>query len=607
MVLKLLTLYKFGFKNLLWVAYYRLNLKLGLVTRNMDIKAPVTGAFFNDPKVAANPQLDKTLWQGFGWVDIDNSAPPKWSHALLSGAIADVNDLHWSKISDFSLNVGDIKTIWELSRFDWLISFCVDYLKTGDLNKLDKINEWLSDWSTKNPTNAGINWKCGQEASIRVMHLCVTAFLLKQDSNLTRLLLEFLKQHLARIEPTLLYAMAQDNNHGTSEATALYLGGLLLVENGEDKLGQKYRKKGHYWLENRAKRLIEIDGSFSQYSVNYHRVMLDSYSLCEIFRKRFEQPRFSQTLYTRLKAATNWLYTFTQSDNGDVPNIGANDGAKLIPLSDTNYRDCRPSVQLASALFLNEFKFPVDAKYHQVVNLLLDYDGKSTHPPSLKSQLFMDGGYAFLKNEYSSLYFRCPSFKFRPGQCDAFHLDFWINGQNILRDGGSYSYNTDEKWLSYFSGVESHNTIQFDGRNQMPKLSRFLYGRWLKSKIHSFDINDVNSQTISAEYVDAWQAKHERNVRLGLGSLTIKDVLSGFKEKAILRWRLIPGDWVINGNTIGNGSISITIGSTSNIKCLALTQGWESRYYLKKTELPVLEVEINDPGVITTLIKWNCE
>ena len=605
MLLKILTLYKLGLKNLLWVAYYRLNLKLGLVTRNMDIKVPVTGAFFDGLIIAANPQLDRIVWQGFGWVDVDNSTPPKWNQALLSSAIADVNDLHWSKISDFSLNVGDIKTVWELSRFDWLLCFCVDYLKTGDAECIDKINTWLVDWSKCNPTNAGINWKCGQETSIRVMHLCVAVLLLKQEKTLNPSFIVFLKQHLERIEPTLLYAMAQDNNHGTSEATALYIGGLLLVESGEERLGKRYTSKGRYWLENRVKRLIEVDGSFSQYSVNYHRVMLDSYCLCEVFRKRFQQESFSNKLYARLEAATTWLYSFTQSENGDVPNIGANDGAKLIPLTDTHYRDYRPSVQLASALFLKEFKYPVDDKYHQVINLILGFDQKLGVNASLKSELFSDGGYAFLKNDNSSLYLRCPSFKFRPGQCDVLHLDFWLNGQNILRDGGSFSYNTDDKWLTYFSGVESHNTVQFDERNQMPKLSRFLYGNWLKTKILSSDFTNVSNQAITASYTDGWQAQHKRSINLESNKLIIIDDVSGFKQKAVLRWRLIPGDWVINGNTISNGVVSILIESNEVINRLVLTQGWESRYYLRKTQLPVLEVEINDPGNITTLIQWN--
>ena len=76
---------------------------------------------------------------------------------------------------------------------------------------------------------------------------------------------------------------------------------------------------------------------------------------------------------------------------------------------------------------------------------------------------------------------RYPRFKFRPSHADALHVDLWINDLNILRDGGTYSYNTDPKWMNYFSGTESHNTIQFDDMEQMPRISRFLFGDWLKT------------------------------------------------------------------------------------------------------------------------------
>ena len=46
-------------------------------------------------------------------------------------------------------------------------------------------------------------------------------------------------------------------------------------------------------------------------------------------------------------------------------------------------------------------------------------------------------------------------------------------GQNILRDGGTYSYNSTPEDLKYFSGVASHNTVQFDEHQQMPRLRSF--------------------------------------------------------------------------------------------------------------------------------------
>jgi hypothetical protein len=35
-----------------------------------------------------------------------------------------------------------------------------------------------------------------------------------------------------------------------------------------------------------------------------------------------------------------------------------------------------------------------------------------------------------------------------------------------------------------------------------------------------------------------------------------------------------------------------------------LVEGWESRHYLEKTPLPVLEVEIQQAGTLTTQLHW---
>ena len=599
------TLIKLGPQNLVWAAYYRLLLKLGVVTKNMDIKAPVKGPFFK-PKNIRNDELNEIELHGFGWCSIGSDVPD-WNKTLVTNIKAQLSDAslsntHWSKISDFDLNIGDIKTVWELSRFDWVLVFTVNYIKTGDSKYLNQLNEWLSDWCEVNPTNAGINWKCGQEASIRVMHLCTAALLLNQVEDLSPSLIALINEHLERIKPTVLYAMAQDNNHGTSEAAALFVGGEILGLNGVS-LGNSYSRLGRKWLENRAKRLIENDGSFSQYSINYHRVMLDSISLCEVFRRRFELEKFNDSFYLKMSSATSWLFQFTDPRTGDVPNSGANDGARLIQLTDTGYRDFRPSIQLASGLFLKHFKYPVIGKYHQSVKLLLS--GVSL--PVIcekKSKSFPDGGFYSLVKKNNTLLFRSPNFKFRPGQSDTFHVDFWLGEDNILRDGGSYSYNSGDEWLKYFSGVQSHNTVEFDDKEPMRKISRFLYGDWIKPKINNVSFNE-NVDIINATYKTYFGASHNRNVSLSDDNLVVTDNLDSFQESAILRWRLIPGKWAISNNKITNGNVTIEITSDSDFKRFEIVKGFESRYYLQKTELPVLEIELTSPSKVVTLVTWN--
>jgi len=181
-LIKFKTYWKLGLLNLIWVFIYRLALKTGVITKLFKIGRPVKGSFFINTHPKIDTSLDSIDLKVFGWVKYSKEMCPKWNKSIISKKIVDdeIQMLHWSKIFDFDLDIGDIKTVWELSRFDWLLFFSIEFLKTGNKSYLETMNLWLDDWSQYNPVNQGVNWKCGQEASIRVMHLCLTSFLLNQ-------------------------------------------------------------------------------------------------------------------------------------------------------------------------------------------------------------------------------------------------------------------------------------------------------------------------------------------------------------------------------------------------------------------------------------------
>ena len=88
------------------------------------------------------------------------------------------------------------------------------------------------------------------------------------------------------------------------------------------------------------------------------------------------------------------------------------------------------------------------------------------------------------------------------------------------------------------------------------------------------------------------------------GSLKVMDRISGFRKKAVLRWRLKPGNWQLEGDTLSNGQQSLTIAGDMPIQRIELVDGLESRYYLDKSSVPVLEVEVNSPGYLLTEYKF---
>lgn len=603
------TALRLGLSNLARVALYKFSLKSGLnPVRRLSAEMPA-GPFFHLPlQLFSELAVARSGWyfhlEAFGQrLGVLSKTPPQWLAGCFSKKPVGDAGRDWWQIPDFDPAVGDIKTVWEFSRFDWVLA-CAQHAAKGDESALLRVNAWLADWLKVNPPYKGPNWKCGQEASIRVMHLAMAAHLLGQATESAAGLLDLVEVHLQRIAPTVLYAVAQDNNHGTSEAAALFIGGSWLEANGRDE-GRRFSTLGRKWLENRARLLIEKDGSFSQYSLNYHRVMLDSFIMVEVWRQRLALPSFSKVFYSRAVAASEWLRYMTQSFSGDGPNLGANDGARLLALTDTDYRDYRPSVQLASVLFRSARAFPGEGDWNQPVYWLGLKLPEALLPTQPSVQLD-EGGYFVLRQGSAMALLRYPRFRFRPSQADALHLDFWVAGENWLRDAGSFSYNTEQRWLDYFPGTEAHNTVQFDGRDQMPRLSRFLFGAWLKARQVEPLVVSTSEQSCGAGYRDWKGVEHFRRVELSEQVVKVTDQVKGFGSKAVLRWRLKPGDWKVDitAQRIQLEGFSLAITSAVAVKRFDLVEGWESRYYLKKVPVPVLEIEIDQPGELITTIQW---
>ena len=604
---KLKTLHALGLPSLARLAFYRLGVRSGLnPVRRLSAAVPAAPFFSGPPAAPAPPAAPSQRWDSealwFGrWPVALDANPPDWHRNPLGGQRVPAPERNWWEIADFDPALGDIKPVWEASRFDWVLALA-QRARHGYPNALERLNSWLAHWCAHNRPYKGPNWKCGQEASIRVLHLAVAAQLLGQERSSAPGLLALLRLHLARIAPTIRYAVAQDNNHGTSEAAALFVGGAWLAAHGHVE-GQAWCDTGRRWLENRGERLIAADGSFSQYSLTYHRMLLDTLSMAEAARRRFGLPPFSARLQARAAAAVNWLYQLVDAGNGDGPNLGANDGARLLPLSDADYRDFRPSVQLAAVLFLGRRAYGTDGDWNLALAWLeIALPAQQLTAPA--SAVFDEGGFAVLRHGAAMALLRYPRFRFRPSHADALHLDLWLGGANLLRDGGSYSYNAEPEWSAYFPGTAAHNTVQFDGQDQMPRWSRFLFADWLRTSVVEPLALGHASVTFGAAYAKRRGAAHARSVLLGAAGLVVRDRVAGFGKRAVLRWRLAPGDWRVDGHSVRRGTHVLAVTASVPIVRFALVAGWESRYYLEKSALPVLEIEINVPGELTSEYRW---
>ena len=595
--------------NVLYILWYRISLLAGIRKRWFNPASSVNGAFFREGEhipTYPNTWINELENSANRWINQDfkyfshhiQALQEKWFANPFNGAIMPLKGIHWTELDEFDNVIGDIKILWEPSRMNWLLDLTRAYAVTKNALYLQTMNDWLSDWSRQNPLNIGPNWRCGQETSVRLMKFLSAALILNQYKKPNDELVELVRQHLSRIQPNIRYAIAQDNNHGTSEAAALYIGASWLLRvkptSGNRSQWFAWKELGRQTMTERLNYLVAEDGTFSQKSVNYHRVVVDTVSWTLVHMRELDEPYFGEVTLTKMRALALWQFKMVVGQNGEAPNLGSNDGAMFEILHNCDYRDFRPSTQLAFALLFRMRVFeegPWDEPLHWYLpNLFTEL---KLEKPNLPEAEVLDNQFIILRKNDAVVFCVVPNDRFRPSSCDAFHVDLWVNGKNVLCDQGTYSYNAGEL-TEKFKSIVSHNTVQFGNHEQMTKLGRFLYGNWLNAHFVGKPYQQSDSLCWSGAYRVKGLYEHKREIVLSSNSLEVLDKLVAKEDdRMVIRWHapkaMMPSIKCFEDN---NEPIFLVEGRHES-----------SWYYLEKHEVNVY-TGTTDSKVIKSRITW---
>ena len=106
-----------------------------------------------------------------------------WVTNPVNGYKYDINR-HWSEVPDFSKESGDIKYVWEKSRFTYLLTIIRnDHHNNEDHSEF--VFKEIEGWIDANPVNQGPNWRCSQEISLRIFNWCFALHFYKNTKALT--------------------------------------------------------------------------------------------------------------------------------------------------------------------------------------------------------------------------------------------------------------------------------------------------------------------------------------------------------------------------------------------------------------------------------------
>ena len=370
----------------------------------------------------------------------------------------------------------DVKILWEPGRFGWVYVLGMAYLLTRKTEYSRFFWQLSERFFEINPAYMGWQWVSGQEVALRLLSL-VFASQVFVDPNTSspdqqQRLAHWIAIHAARIPPSLSYARSQNNNHLLSEAAGLYSAGLVLPHHPD---APHWLDLGWRWFIQGLQTQISPQGAYSQNSSNYHRLMLQLVIWMDLLRRSTRQ-EWPSEINQQILAASQWLAAIMDSHSGQVPNLGPNDGAYIIPLTQSEFNDYRPVLQAIWRLFFNASLLP-EGKWDDMSDWIgIDRGSNNTQrklPINFSAPLTLKH-----PNFDSWCYLRTAHFTSRPGHADLLHLDLWWQGMNIGQDAGTYRYNAPPPWDNSLTHTLVHNTISCGDKEQMQRVGRFLYLNW---------------------------------------------------------------------------------------------------------------------------------
>lgn len=546
------------------------------------------------------------------------SLPPQSEILRRSAAQNDMNK-HWSQVSDDG--DGDIKFIWEPNRFAFVYTLARAYASSQNEKYPEAFWSLIEDWAKHNPPNTGPNWMDGQEISLRLMAWTFGyhAFLTSPSSTperITKFKL-YVAAQAERVYRNRSFAVSSHNNHCITEAFALWMTGLLFPEL---KNAENYRSFGRTSLEREVRAQIFPDGTYSMYSLNYHRFVLQIY-LYALQLAKLNNASFSDDLKKLITISLEYLFQLMEPQTGQMPVYGSNDGALVLPLNNCDFTDYRPLLQLGWYITKGERLFEPGPWDEDLFWLC----GESALIPSPSpagrreqeylspagrgvrgdGESFPNGGIYLLRSANSRAIIRCTDFTSRPSHADQLHVDLWIRGQDIAIDAGTYLYSGGGHWRNGLARTSVHNTVTVDGKDQMTLLSRFTWTNWSKGKVLKHE-----KHLWQGEHDGYKPVAHKRTVMALEGDrwLVVDDLAANESHHYALQWLL--GDFPFEQSdksvllSLNGMKYTVQVGTTEDNGDFSLvradpnsTRGWRSRYYGHKEPAISVMLETDQPQV----------
>ena len=526
---------------------------------------------------------------GFSSVELDYGNPMDWQMNPLTGKRCDETK-KWYQIPDFDKERGDIKVIWEASRFSHFLTLARAYLLTSNEKYYRAFSDQLKSWLDNNQYSYGANFKCGQECSLRMVNalLAYTVFMstdLATDADESNVK-DLIDRCYRKVLSNFFYAYkCIRNNHTISELMGMIVGAWCCED-------EKQLQKAYRLLDEVIDEQFTDDGGYRQFSFNYQRLALQDLevvmSIAETTKKCLNQKSLE-----KVKNAAFLMYQ-CQDESGDMPNYGSNDGALVFPVTSCGYRDFRPVINTCYSLSTGNQLYETGIHQEELIwfgrkSKFADYKIEKIERGSNQ---FVNAGLFTIRKPDSWAMIVANDYKSRPAHMDQLHFDLWVDGVNVFCDAGTYSYASEEGRKLVRN--ESHNTSVVMNQPQMNSHGPFMVYGWTKREIQDSQTGFFDGTVWSTNGYS-----HHRQIATSDSGYLIGDVVD---TDAYILFHT-PCDVEIKGNT---AKLSLGGCTLVEMRCgnkLKSKKSMRSLFYLKGEVTSCIAIKAEADKIIETVIE----
>lgn len=531
-----------------------------------------------------------------------------WHHSFFT-------DFKWKLEKSENINIRpkkinvDVKYVWEFNRHQFLPYLGFAYYITKNEKYAKEFKCLILDWIKNNPPLYGINWYSGLEISIRLISWIFTLYFFRDskeinNDNFFKKIFSSMFQHAYFLK---YFYKRRSFNHKIGELFGIYLFSKIFEELKPIK---KWERKFFNKFIKQISVQTRSDGTNIEQSVNYHRFVLEFFSLFTLlnpYNINLEERNLIEKMYDYL------LYLI--KPNKTFPLVGDSDDGKVLLLTFFKKNSFINLISLGSILFQRG-----DLKYISenisISSILLlgmkgyeIYEKIRSQEPEKKNQFFKDGGYILLRNNWSEKanYLFVDFAKFGPLNASHSHSSvtnfiYCYKGKNIINDSGTFSYNKSWKDRNLFRSSKAHNILVLNNKDQAKAKSWFGWENKPKLK-RSIQVSDDNTELscIHNSYKD-FIVDRKIIANNNLNKIIIKDKvisLSYFKNDKNIDINIFlhfdnKTKLKLYGNTVlVNDELKIEIFSGHNFE-FNLEKSLYSPFYGIKEECPMLNIHFKN-------------